>query len=741
MFNEQLDTISVKGYVKRIRFQNNDNGFCILIVEDENTSQDVIVTGTSFSVFEGCYIVAKGSFVTHPKFGKQLKASVITETIPSDSKGVEKYLASGILPGIGEKTAKKIVGALGKNAVEKILEDKNCLNEVKGFPKNKINLTYEILKEQQEEGNAIRFLIEHNISPTLATMIFKRFGENSINVVSNDPYRLCTEVTGIGFLKADEIAYKMGFKKDDLRRIKAGISYTLEKVTEDGHCYLKEDILKEKTKIILGLDEDITSIETLINDLVNENVLVRRNDNIMLLKFDVAENFIKKIILEKTKSDLKPLISEKFIEITVPKIESTLNLKYSDEQIKAIKLANKTRFLLITGGPGSGKTTIINAISKIFLAAGKEIKLAAPTGKAAQRLSLVTNLKAQTIHRLLKYDPVSQTFIHNLDNQIKADVFIIDECSMIDILLTKDLFEAIPRNATLIMVGDKDQLPSVGPGRVYADLLEIETIPRIFLSQIFRRDNTSNINQIAFDINRGIIPKIPIPDGVTKSDVFFIPKDSPFEIANLTEKLVCNQIPNKFGFSLDDIMVLTPMNKGPLGTIELNKRLQNAINPIEALDTEQEIIVNDTSFRLNDRVCQRVNNYSLGDSGVYNGDTGIITRVNSYAQTLHVRLWDGKEIEYQKANLTELQLAYTLSVHRSQGSEIPCVVLLLHNCHHMLLERQLIYTAITRAKKLLIIIGQQQALAYAIKTQNSVKRNSMLIEKIKETTNNENSNE
>ena len=276
---------------------------------------------------------------------------------------------------------------------------------------------------------------------------------------------------------------------------------------------------------------------------------------------------------------------------------------------------------------------------------------------------------------------------------------------------------------------------------MYADLLEIETIPRIFLSQIFRRDNTSNINQIAFDINSGIIPKIPIPDGVTKSDVFFIPKDSPFEIANLTEKLVCNQIPNKFGFSLDDIMVLTPMNKGPLGTIELNKRLQNAINPIEALDTEQEIIVNDTSFRLNDRVCQRVNNYSLGDSGVYNGDTGIITRANSYAQTLHVRLWDGKEIEYQKANLTELQLAYTLSVHRSQGSEIPCVVLLLHNCHHMLLERQLIYTAITRAKKLLIIIGQQQALAYAIKTQNSVKRNSMLIEKIKETTNNENSNE
>lgn len=733
MFEEEAQSnISVKGYVKRIRFQNSENGFCILVVEDENSFQDVIVAGTSFSVFEGCYIVASGTYVTHPKFGKQLKATSISETIPSDSRGVEKYLSSGIIPGIGEKTAKKIVGQLGKNAVEKILENKDCLRTIKGVPKNKINLIYNILKEQQEEGNAIRFLIEHNISPILSSLIYKRFGENSIQVVSEDPYRLCQEVSGIGFLKADDIAFKMGFKKDDIRRIKAGISYTLEKATDDGHCYLKENELKEKVQSILGLDEYITCIDDLINDLVNENVLVRRNDNLMLLKFDEAENFIKTFILKRINKEHRPFISESFLENTIPRIESTLSLKYSNEQIEAIKTANRGRFLLITGGPGSGKTTIINAISKIFLAAGKEVKLAAPTGKASQRLSIVSGLKAQTIHRLLKYDPVTQTFVHNRDKQLKADVFIIDESSMIDILLTKDLFEAIPDSANVIMVGDKDQLPSVGPGRVYADLLEIEKIPRIFLSQIFRRDSTSNINQVAFDINKGVVPKIPIPNGVTKSDVFFIPKESPYEALSLIEKLVCTQIPQKFGINIDDIMVLTPMNKGPLGTIMLNKRLQNALNPLENLDSEQEITIADQTFRLNDRVCQRVNNYSLGDSGVYNGDTGIITRVNSQGQTLKVRLWDGKEVEYQKNNLLELGLAYALSVHRSQGSEIPCVVLALHKCHYNLLERQLIYTAITRAKQLLIIVGQMDALKLAVKTQNSTKRNSMLIEKITE---------
>lgn len=725
-----VEIISVKGYVKRVRFQNKENGFCILVVEDENTLEDVIVTGVSFSIFEGSYIVAQGCYILHPKFGKQLKANHISETIPADIKGVEKYLSSGLLPGIGEKTAKKIVGTLGKNAIEKILANPLVLRDVKGLTQKKIDNIHSILTNQQSEGSAIRFLIEHGISQTLANLIYKKFGEKSIEIVSSDPYRLCSEIVGIGFLKADDIAFKMGFDKNDKRRLKAGLAYTLEKAIEDGHCYLDEKTLKEKTEKILGLDTDIDSINLLIDDLISNNILVKKNDNIMLLKFDLAEKFITKFVLDKILFNTNDNISEKFIDITIPRIETILNIKYSDEQINAIKTANKSKILLITGGPGSGKTTIVNAIAKIFSAAGKTIKLAAPTGKASQRLTNVCGIKAKTIHRLLKYDPTSQSFVHNLDNQIKADIFIIDECSMIDILLAKDLFEAIPKNATLIMVGDKDQLPPVGAGRVYADLLEIENIPRIFLSQIFRRTNDSNINQIAFEINNGIIPKIPIPDGITKSDIFFIPKESALEASTLIEKLVSHQIPNKFGFTLDDIMVLTPMNKGPLGTIILNKKIQNVLNPIESLDKEQEIIVSDTSFRLNDRVCQKINNYNLGETGVFNGDTGIITRVNSISQSLHVRLWDGREIEYQKDNLTELQLAYALSVHKSQGSEIPCVILAIHNCHYTLLERQLIYTAITRAKKLLIIVGQMQALARAIKTQNAIKRNSMLIERI-----------
>ncbi|MGI6680488.1 MAG: ATP-dependent RecD-like DNA helicase [Bdellovibrionota bacterium] len=722
---------TVEGYIKRIRFQNEENGFSILVVEDEEAFEDVIVTGTSFTVYEGCYIVASGYYVVHPKFGKQLKASSILETIPSDVKGVEKYLSSGILPGVGEKTAQKIVGLLGKNAVEKIIEDPLVLKNIKGLSKKKIDSIYNILLNEQNAGKALRFLIEHNISTALANLIFQKYGEKSIEIVSNDPYRLCLEISGIGFIKADDIAFKMGFEKNDRRRIKAGISYTLEKATQDGHCYLEESVLKERAKQLLELDEDIASIDVLIDELTQEDILIRRDKNILLKEFDEAENFISKYIIEKSLVKDLDSLSEKFIDAVIPRIELSQDIKYSDEQVNAIKSVNKNKVLLITGGPGSGKTTIINGISKIFLAAGKTVKLAAPTGKAAQRLSSVCGISAQTIHRLLRYDPINQVFLHNLEKPIQADIFIIDECSMIDILLAKSLLEAIPRTATLVMVGDKDQLPPVGPGRVFADLLELESVPRIFLSQIFRRSEASNINQVAFNINKGLTPSIPIPDGNTKSDIFFIPKESPFEISNLIEKLVSYQIPNKFGFSLDDIMVLTPMNKGPLGTTRLNNRLQSIINPIEALGSEQEILVNDTSFRLNDRVCQRVNNYQLGKSGVFNGDTGIITRVNSITQTLRVRLWDEEEVEYQKNNLAQLQLAYALSVHRSQGSEIPCVVLALHSCHYTLLERQLIYTAITRAKNLLIIVGQMKALNYSIKNQQAIKRNSMLIEKTK----------
>ncbi len=728
---ETNETISIKGYVKKIRFKNEENGFCILIVEKESDYSDVVITGKALNIYEGAYIVASGTFIEHPKFGKQLKAITIIQTPPSDIKGVEKYLSSGLLPGIGIKTAQKIIALYGKNAIEKILQDPSSLKSIKGLNQKKVDEIYNTLQGQKSDGDIIRFLIEHNINQNLANLIYKKYGEKSIEVVSSNPYKLCSDIVGIGFLKADDIAFKMGFSKDDPRRIKAGILYTLEKSLDDGNCFLEEKKLEEHTKQILKTDTEF-SINQLVEELIIEKFLISRNGKLFLPAIDFAENFIAKFIVNKILAEKTPLISENFINNTIPKIEAITQIHYTEEQINALKIANNNRLALITGGPGCGKTTLINLIARIFSAAGKSIKLAAPTGKAAQRLGSVCNMKAQTIHRLLKYDPTTFSFTYNLDKQINADIFIIDESSMIDVSLAKDLFSAIPNHATLIMVGDKDQLPPVGPGKVYSDLLSCNFIKKISLSYIFRRDITSKINDIAFDINNGIVPKIPIPDGITKTDAYFIPKESQYETANLIEKLVLEQIPEKFNIPSEDIVVLTPMNKGPLGTINLNQRIQKTLNPIEMLDSEQEIIINNNSFRLNDRVCQRVNNYNLGPSGVFNGDTGIITSINSHIGSVVVTLWNGQNITYQKNDLSELQLAYALSVHRSQGSEIPCVVLALHMCHFNLLERQLIYTAITRAKKLLIIVGEEKALKMAVNKQNSIKRKCSIIERIED---------
>lgn len=720
---------SVKGYVKRIRFQSEDSDFCIFVVEDENSFLDVTCTGNANSVYVGAYIQASGNFIYHPKFGKQLKITSYTESMPSDAQGVEKYLSSGIVSGIGIKTAQKIVGILGKNAIEKIINDPSSLDIIKGLNKKKKENLVKALLQQKKDGETYRFLIEHGLTHTLATAIYKKYEEKSIHVVTKEPFRMCGEIQGIGFLKADGIAKKFGLDPNDPKRIEAGIVYTLDKAKEDGHCYLDEETLNKEALKILNFDNEI-SLSRYIDNLEVEGKIVNKDKKIFLIEFDIAENFIANYVANKIKQKNTQLISSSYINEIIPRIEGYVDIKYTDEQIEAIKLVNDNKLVLITGGPGCGKTTIVNAIARIFAAGGKTIALCAPTGKAAQRLGAVCNMKAKTIHRLLKYDPKTLSFTYNLQKKLDADVVIIDECSMIDLLLCKDLFSAISNEATIVMVGDKDQLPPVGPGKIYTDLLSINEISKVYLSKVFRRDENSIINDIAFDINEGKMPKIPIPQGEERKDAYFIPKEFPLDAANLVERLVLDQIPSKFNISLDDIQVLSPMNKGPLGTIELNKRLQKVLNPIENIDSEQAITIGDTTFKLNDRVCQKVNDYNLSTGGVFNGDTGVIVEVNKARSSLVVRLWDGKEVEYQKENLQELGLAYAMSVHRSQGSEIPCVVLVLHKCHFNLLERQLIYTAVTRAKKLLIIVGQEEALKIAVSRHLAVKRNCMLVERI-----------
>jgi exodeoxyribonuclease V alpha subunit len=386
--------------------------------------------------------------------------------------------------------------------------------------------------------------------------------------------------------------------------------------------------------------------------------------------------------------------------------------------------------LIITGGPGCGKTTIIKALTILFEKAGLAFALAAPTGRAAQRMSQVTAAPASTIHRLLKYDPTTTDFIFNARNPLPYDALIIDEASMVDIMLARDLFAAIQKRTILILVGDKDQLPSVGPGRVFGDLVSCKDIRVVALSKLFRRANESAINSVAYMINTGEVPSIPTPDGVTKSDAYFIQRDDTEESGRLIESLVADQIPKKFGFSGAEIAVLTPSNRGPVGTIELNKRIQEKLNP-RASHSEDEILeIGDMTFRVGDRVCQRVNNYKIDPSGVFNGDMGTIYRVDREEQRLTVELWDGRLIEYPRGEIGQLSLAYAVTVHRSQGMEVPCVVFAIDNSHFTLLERQLVYTGVTRAKKLLIIVGSKRALGIAAKRAQTKRRCTLLLERI-----------
>ena len=472
--------------------------------------------------------------------------------------------------------------------------------------------------------------------------------------------------------------------------------------------------------------------------LAEAKYIVIKNDNIYLKSLYSAENFVAKFLASRTTPFSQPLIDEKTINNVITKTETDLRITLSSEQKEGVFASTRYPLLAITGGPGCGKTTLIKAISRLFNEAGKVLALAAPTGKAAQRMSQVSGQPASTIHRLLGYDPIKNEFrygpklplaVGDIKNSEIVDAVIIDEASMIDISLAKSLFSAIPHKATLILVGDKDQFPSVGPGRLFADILSCPEIKHITLTHLYRRDEESRITTIAHNINSGSIPDIP-KLGTCASDAYFIELNDPEDIINYTLHLTTKQIPKYRGLDPKDISVLTPSNVGPLGTIELNRRLQEAINPNRQLG--KFITVGDKEFRVGDKVCQRVNNYKIDPYGVFNGDSGIIREVDSVEKSLVVELWDGRYVKYQSNNLDQLSLAYAITVHRSQGSELPCVIMILHDSQYILLERQLIYTGITRAKGLLFIIGSQRAIRTATQKTSVINRQTALRERFNE---------
>ena len=731
---EEGDQQIVRGILNRVTFRNPTNGYSVLQVSIPDSSELLTVVGTCNDPKVGTNLLVKGVYKEHPKFGKQLSAVSITEIAPTTPEGIEKYLGSGLIKGVGNKTAQRLVEIFGDRTLEVIYQEPERIAQIPGIGRNKAELIHKAFSEKKESQETIRFLVERGISANLSQRIFDLYKSKTIETISRDPYLLARQLRGVGFTTADNIALNLGLRPDSPQRLKAGIYYALEKASEEGHCFLPENELHKKARLLLGL-EDAVDLDEHLESLIQENFIVRRDSALYLRNLYQAESFVSQFIISRLDELQNPEIDEKAVRSSLDEAARVLGIKFSFEQENAVFEAVKHPLMLITGGPGCGKTTLIKALSAVFRAAGKKLLMAAPTGRAAQRMAQVSNLTASTIHRLLKYDPRTGKFLHGINDPLIADVVIVDESSMIDVNLAKDLFSAIPRNAILILVGDKDQLPSVGPGKVFADLIASRNVKTVSLSHLFRRSDESHINAIAHMINSGLMPDIPEPDGITKADAYFISKRNPEETATVIESLVAEQITRKFSIPLSDITVLTPSNRGPLGTIELNKRLQSRLNPLKLTGEDHEIEVGDNIFRVGDRVCQRVNNYQIDSFGVYNGDLGQIYSIDKSARRVVVELWDGRLIKYESSELTQLSLAYSVTVHRSQGSEISCVVLALTDSHFTLLERQLIYTAVTRAKKLLIIVGSKRALAIGCKRASTHKRCTYLRELVLEAIN------
>ncbi len=712
----------LRGEVQRITYQNKENGYSVLQVHLPDTGTTCTVVGLVQGIGTGAHIVARGAFKVHKKFGRQFDASSITETMPSTSDGLERYLASGSIKGIGPKTAKRLVEKFGAKIMDVIQHDPAALTQIPGINKKKAQEMQDAVRSRRDMHNILQFLVEHKISPHLAQKIHQSFGTKAVETICRDPYILARQMKGVGFITADSVAMNVGLSPESPQRLKAGLYYALEKAADDGHTHLPWKMLVTRATQLLGIEPN-NNLEEALRSLQSDNFIIVENHDVFLRRLYKAETFCAEFIAGRCAPFAHAMVNPNALPGSMTAAEENLRVQFSAEQRHAITCAAQSPLMVVTGGPGCGKTTVVKGIVQLFQSAGLKILLAAPTGRAAQRLAQVCGLPASTIHRLLKYDPFTQGFQHGINDPLIADCIIVDECSMLDILLARDLFSAIPKNAVLILVGDKDQLPSVGPGRLFADIISIAEVPTIALTRLFRRSEESSINIVAHQINSGLVPEIPEPDGVRKSDAYFISRSEADEAAQLIEKLVAEQIPKKFGVDVADIQVLTPSNRGPLGTLALNQRLQQALNPRLGEDAlEQEIQFGDHLLRIGDRVCQRVNNYQLDAVGVFNGDSGMIHSIDKQKELLVVELWDGRLVKYSFSDAHQLSLGYALTVHRSQGSEIPCVVLALHDSQYTLLERQLIYTGVTRAKKLLIVVGSRRALTLASKRTSSTRR-------------------
>ncbi len=717
---------TIYGLIERITYYNEENDFIVAKLQEKGKRELTTIVGNLSGINPGESLKLSGRWVHNKKFGEQFQVENCEVTVPATVHGIKKYLGSGLIKGIGPIMADRIVKKFALDTLDIIEKTPERLSEVYGIGPKRIAMITKAWEEQKEIKNIMIFLQGHGVSAAYSAKIYKQYRERSIEVVKENPYRLAHDIHGIGFITADKIAQNIGIDPNSLIRAKAGVIYVLNELTEEGHVYYPEKDLTRKANEILKVDQEV--ITKAISELSNEKeVFIEGINNgdglnaVYLAPFYIAETGIAQRLrkLKESPSNIRPINPEKAIEW----VQQKLGIDLAEKQKEVVILAATSKVLIITGGPGTGKTTIITAILRIFQQLKLRILLAAPTGRAAKRMSEATGWEAKTIHRLLEYSPQKGGFKKDQDDPLEADVVIIDEASMIDTLLMYHLIKATPAHAHLILVGDVDQLPSVGPGNVLRDIIESGIFTVVRLTEIFRQAQESMIIVNAHKVNQGEFPFLKDPERKELSDFYFIQQEEPEKILDQVITLCAQRIPDRFGFHpIKDIQVLTPMHRGIIGATNLNIELQRTLN-----SNQQSITHGSRTFKLGDKVMQITNNY---DKEVFNGDIGWVSRIDQEDRELTID-FDGRSITYDHSDLDEVVLAYAISVHKSQGSEYPAVILPVTTQHYMLLQRNLIYTGITRAKKLVVLIGTKKALAIAIRNNKPQLRFTHLSERLK----------